>query len=280
MRKTRRQLCGALICFLLLASPGLAAKKPVVKSSPKVAAKLTVNDINAELNRLNNMITRLKVRLAKSPKKQLKSDILDKIDLLQTKRTKLKAGIALLKKGLLKPISRQGITESSVSFEAGPEEQINSLPDIELKPRSRFRYEVGATYGFFAGMTSLLAEVRVPLRMIVGPTTVNLRLVTGLTQGRDDGRRFFPVNFDLIFNFPPGWFTGVENYLGCGLNSTALTTGLKSETLGGELCYGVESEGFGGTVFGELGFAIIRTGFTPSYKGMSVLLGYRLTLGN
>lgn len=268
MRKTYRQLCGTLIGLLLLVGPGLAEIKPVA----------------AELKRLDNKIAGLKARLAKAQKKQLKADITDLINLLQAKKAKIKTNLKLRellpKKSGPKSSTRQGTTESSVSFEAGPEEPLNALPEIELKPRSRFRYEVGATYGFFAGMTSLLGEVRVPLRTVIGPTTVNLRLVTGLAQGRDDGRRFIPVNVDLIFNFPPGWFTGVENYLGCGLNYTALTTGQKSGTLGGELCYGVESEGFGGTVFGELGFAFIRTGFTPSYKGMSVLIGYRLTLGN
>ncbi|MFA4844463.1 MAG: hypothetical protein WC632_05890 [Candidatus Margulisiibacteriota bacterium] len=272
----RGQLCVGLILLLLLAGPGLAQKKPVAK--PAVKASFT--KAQAGIKQLQKQISVLKARLAKAKKKQLKADILDKIDLLQAKLAKLKAKIAPQKKSLQKPITRRAATDALASLEAGPEEQVHSSPEAEVKPRSRFRHEVGVTYGFFAGLTSVLGEVRVPLRIVFGPATVNFRLATGLAQGRVDGRRFVPVNLDLIFSFPPGWFTGVENYLGCGLNYVALTSGMKQGTVGGEVYYGVESEGFGGTVYGELGYAIVQTGFSPSYKGMTVLLGYRLTFGN
>jgi hypothetical protein len=70
----------------------------------------------------------------------------------------------------------------------------------------------------------------------------------------------------------------VENYLGVGLNYLVLTTGRRSGTVGGEAFYGIQSEGFGGMVFGEIGYAIMRTGFSASYKGASVLAGYRKPL--
>ena len=260
---------------MLLAGPGLAQKKPLAKPAAGSAAVKA----QAEIKQLAKQISVLKTRLAKAKAKQLKLDIKDKLAMLQGKLAKLKAKVSPPKKTLPKAATGRTTTEALASFEAGPDEQVGSSAEAEARPRSRFRYEFGANYGFFAGLTTVQGEFRVPLRVILGPATVNLRLATGLAQGREDSRRFIPVNLDLLFDFPPGWFTGVENYLGFGFNYLALTSGMKQGTVGGEVCYGVESGGFGGTVYGELGYAIVRTGFTPSYKGLTVLLGYRLTLG-
>ena len=88
-------------------------------------------------------------------------------------------------------------------------------------------------------------------------------------------RRFAPVMFDIVLNFPAGWFTGVENYLGGGLNYVVKMTGQTAGTVGGQIFYGIESEGFGGKLFGEIGWAALRTGFSPSQKGTTILFGYR-----
>jgi hypothetical protein len=69
--------------------------------------------------------------------------------------------------------------------------------------------------------------------------------------------------------------TGVENYLGAGLNYTVLTTGRVMGDLGGQVFYGVDSNGFGGTLFCEVGLAMLRTGFSPSQRGVTLLFGYR-----
>ncbi|MBU0629533.1 MAG: hypothetical protein KKC80_01280 [Candidatus Margulisbacteria bacterium] len=149
----------------------------------------------------------------------------------------------------------------------------------ESAERQRFLHSVGLSGGFFGGSTSLLGGVRFPLKLIFGPALTTVRLGAGLAQSRDAGLRYYPVNFDLLFCFPPGWFTGTDNYIGFGLNYVAATSLGKTGTLGGELFYGVESEGFGGTVFGEIGYAILRTGFSPSHKGATVLVGLRKVLG-
>jgi hypothetical protein len=79
----------------------------------------------------------------------------------------------------------------------------------------------------------------------------------------------------MTYNFPPDWFSGVENYLGFGLNYVVLTTGRVSGSAGGQVLYGVESEGFDGRLFGEIGYGIVRTGFSASQRGLTVMAGYR-----
>ncbi|MFA5183816.1 MAG: hypothetical protein WC405_21135 [Syntrophales bacterium] len=152
-------------------------------------------------------------------------------------------------------------------------------PAVKEVVPGAFKRSIGINGGFFGGATSLLGEFRLPLRMVFGPALTSLRVSAGLAQSRDAGTRYYPANVDLLFNFPPGWFTGTENYIGFGLNYVTATSMSKPGTIGGEVFYGVESEGFGGTVFGEVGYAILRTGFSPSHKGVTVLVGLRKVLG-
>ena len=114
---------------------------------------------------------------------------------------------------------------------------------------------------------------------IVGPAKTSLRASGSFSQTENADRRYAFAACDGILNFPAGWLTGVENYLGAGLNYTGLTSGPRSGTFGGQLFYGIESEGFGGRIFGEMGWAILRTGFSPSCRGVSVLIGYRRPVG-
>ncbi|MFC1511272.1 hypothetical protein ACFL5U_02690 [Candidatus Margulisiibacteriota bacterium] len=136
-------------------------------------------------------------------------------------------------------------------------------------------FEVGGSVGVFAGATSVSGEIRFPLLHVFGPARTSVRVAGGFAQSGDTGRRYVPVHLAGIFNFPAGWFTGVENYLGAGLNYVVYTTGRTTGSIGGELFYGVESEGFGGKLFGEMGYGMLRTGFSPSHKGMTLLVGYR-----
>jgi hypothetical protein len=158
------------------------------------------------------------------------------------------------------------------------EERVPTEEVGEVK-KPRFEFEIGGVAGLFAAATGLSGEVRFPLPYILGPATSSLRISGGLMQSEDTSRRYAPVQIDGILNFPAGWFTGVENYLGAGLNYVVLTTGRKPGTIGGEIFYGVSSEGFGGKVFGEMGWGILRTGFSPSHKGTIVLIGYRREWG-
>jgi hypothetical protein len=232
----------------------------------------------AQITKLQKEITRLKNKLAKTKVKKLRIDILDKIDADQGQINKIKNKLYPKKAEKKAPVAP---VEPFPTIEAMPEEMgVSPEAETAMKPARRsFKPEVGGVFGFFAGATTLMGEVRFPLSYVIGPATTSLRLATGLAQSRETDRRFVPLNFDVILDFPPGWLSGVENYLGAGLNYVALTSGSKQGTVGGEIFYGVQSEGFDGMVFGELGYGILRTGFSASHKGATALFGYRKPLG-
>lgn len=255
-------------------------KKPVKRlvKKPVNKAQVKAKQLKAQIAKLQKDNLRLKKRLSKARAKQLRSDILDKINVNQAK-------MAALKKKLYPPKTKPK-PKKEASLEAvvapTPETSLEGLVSAEAGAAKEriggVKPEIGAVYGLFAGATTFLGEARLPLRFIFGPATTAVRLAAGLAQSRDTTNRYVPVNLDLVFNFPPGWFSGVENYIGFGLNYVALMTGHQPGTAGGELFYGVVSDGFGGIVFGELGYAALRGGTGPSQKGTTVLVGYRHTI--
>lgn len=231
-----------------------------------------------QIVKLQKEVLRLKKKLAVTRAKRIKSDILDKLDSYQMQISKLR------KQLISKPAVPAGET-SFITVEAMPEE-IGVSAEVEesvlggeerkaLESYRRLRFEIGSSTGLFGGATILMGEARFPLRLVFGPATTSFRISTGLAQNKEMDRRYVPLNADVIFSLPPGWLSGVGNYLGGGLNYLILTTGGTSGTIGGEVFYGVESDGFGGRVFGEVGYGILRTGFTASHKGTTVMVGYR-----
>ncbi|MDD5594157.1 MAG: hypothetical protein PHG97_05415 [Candidatus Margulisbacteria bacterium] len=261
-----------LVVFLLVAGLLLSASY-AQKLTPQ-----TIKKTKAEIVKLQDEVSRLKTKLKTAKTKQLKTDILDKIDLDQARIAKLKK-LIYPKPAAKKRLTRAATVEAISTLEAiGPEETVSTESGRERR-KIGIRTEIGVVGGFFAGTTGLLGEVRVPLNVILGPAATALRASGGLAQTISTDRRFVPLNLDLIFNFPPGWFSGVENYVGAGLNYVVLTTGQKQGTVGGELFYGIQSEGFGGIVFGEMGFGILRTGFSPSSKGVTIMVGFREPMG-
>lgn len=157
-------------------------------------------------------------------------------------------------------------------------EYVPSEPEEERETK-RFKFEIGGAVGLFAAATALNGELRFPLPYIFGPAVTSFRIAGGYAQSVDMGRRYASLQIDGIFNYPPGWFTGVDNYLGAGLNYVVLTSGRTSGSFGGEVFYGVEGTGFGGKLFGEIGYGILRTGFSPSHGGTTLLVGYRREWG-
>jgi hypothetical protein len=264
-----RKIPILLFVFLLITSAGFAAKLPI--KAIKSYKKQVVN-YQKEINRLN-------VRLKKAKAKQLRLDIKDKIDLNQAKIKKLKN--ILYPKPAKKPIRavlrRPPTAEANPSLEASPEEVITK--ETVAVRRIGINYEAGLHGGVFAGTSGIFAGIRAPLGIVIGPAVTAVRLSAGLTQTMSTDRRYAPVSLDLVFNFPPGFFSGVENYLGGGLNYPVRTTGGQAGTVGGELFYGIQSEGFGGIVFGELGFGLLRSGIVPASSGLIVMVGFREPLG-
>jgi hypothetical protein len=258
--------------LLLISTAGFAQKKLTLKQ---------IKNNKAQIVKLQKEVNRLKLRLKKAKTKQLKLDIKDKLSSDQAKIVKIKNILypkfkPKLKKKMAKLPVRPPTAEAMPSLEAGPEESL-SREAVKTR-RIGVNYEAGLHGGVFAGTGGFFVGARVPLGLVLGPAVTALRLSAGLAQTMSGDRRYVPVSLDLVLNFPPGFFSGVENYLGGGLNYAARTNGGQG-TVGGELFYGVQSEGFGGIVFGELGFAILRSGFAPSSSGLIVMIGFREPLG-
>ncbi|MCU0641691.1 MAG: 5-bromo-4-chloroindolyl phosphate hydrolysis family protein [Candidatus Margulisbacteria bacterium] len=266
-----------LIGCLLLTFGGLAAyAAPSLSRAEIVKYKAQLAKHEQEINRLQK-----KLKLTRKP--ELRGQIIDKIDLNRAQALKIKQRLYPRPAKPAAPVSTRGRAislEASVTLETGVIENVSTAEGAARKEVriSVARHEIGVVGGLLAGTTAMLGEIRVPLRWVFGPATAVVRLSAGLAQGNNAAQRLVPINADLLLNFPPGWFTGVDNYLGGGLNFVAATSDGKPGTLGGQLCYGIVSDGFGGLIFGELGYGVLRTGFSPSYKGGTVMVGFRKAL--
>lgn len=198
------------------------------------------------------------------------------------KKAKPKAKAKSTAKPKVSPPKPKVVTEEAVTKEMLSTAEVEGSDFTGQKKfvarYKKVRFEIGASAGFFSGITALLVEARVPLKPVIGAATTSFRFSAGLGQNNDANMRFVPANFDLLLNFPPGWLTGVRNYLGFGVNYLVMVSG-KGGTFGGELIYGVESEGFEGVVFGEVGFASLQTTRPSTQRGLTVLAGYRHALG-
>ncbi len=166
-------------------------------------------------------------------------------------------------------------TGEAWSVEMVSEEAVASGEVLTKNADKKPHIEIGGRAGLFAAATGIFGELRFPLLRVIGPATTSLRLSCGFVQGESASRRFVPVCFDGMLNFPAGYITGVENYLGGGINYLALTNGRVPGSFGGEVFYGVEGSGFGGKLFGEIGSSFMRTGFSAAQKGTSLMVGYR-----
>lgn len=255
----------ALIILLIAAGAVFGASEQEV-----ARLKTKITKVKAEITRLQKKLGREKTAAKKNQLKALIKDQNQTLSILNAKLAKQTAPVVRPPvPAAPEPVTRE-LTEEALE---------TSSPEAGVASRKRINFEVGGTVGLFAGAISGLGELRFPHRFIVGPANVSFRLAGGFSQSRDGGRRYVPVCLDGILNFPPGWFSGVNNYIGAGLNYVALTTGRVPGSWGGQIFYGVESEGFGGQLFGELGYAVLRTGFSSAHLGTTVLAGYRTDFG-
>jgi len=237
-------------------------------------------EINNQLLKIQKEIDRLESKLKMISAPQRRAAINELIDGHRARMKKLEAELEEIYDALLQdtPFPEVKVSATPEVLPYVPEaitEEGAPLEGAVMENRKHFKFEIGGTVGLFAGATGMFGEIRLPLNYVLGPATSSLRLAGGLAQSEDESRRYAPVNVDGVLNFPPGWFTGVENYLGAGLNYVVLTSGRKEGTVGGEVFYGIEGEGFGGKLFGEMGWGVLRTGFTPSHKGTTIMFGYR-----
>jgi hypothetical protein len=134
---------------------------------------------------------------------------------------------------------------------------------------------VGLSAGYFGGIPSMAAEIW--FRDIFDTAKLNLRTGARYAQGADADnvtRKNALVFLDGIFFLHDE--TNLKTYLGGGLNFLAYTTGQKSGSVGGELYLGLEAGSWhSGSFYVEAGYGDIRTGFSPSLKGLTVAIGYK-----
>jgi hypothetical protein len=231
----------------------------------------SIAELKLQIKKLQTEINQMKEKKASKKKIGEKEDKRDSLIRQQAKleKNKLQKQRALANKK--NELQTAEAFSENFSSEAVEETGIT----IEARRVPLFRGELGATMGMFAAATGLFGELRFPLNSTIGPAATGCRLAGGYVQSADAGRKYVTVQGDGILNFPAGWLTGVDNYLGAGINYVVLTSGRVPGTIGGEIFYGVEGDGFGGKLFGELGYGVLRTGFSSSHKGTTVLFGYR-----
>jgi hypothetical protein len=252
-----KRLFFLLLLLLIISTPSFAQE--IEDNESKIL------EINEKIVKIEAEIIRLDEKLLMTDSKGKEIQLQGIIDSHKKRIERLRTELSALDK----EETPEEIPE--ISLEVSPEVKEEIIPEKE----PRIKFEIGGLAGLFAGSTSFIGELRYDLKSVYGAATTTLRLAGGFSQSEDMTRRYAPVFIDLILNYPPGIFSGVNNYIGLGLNYTVLTSGQVAGSIGGELFYGVESEGFGGKLFGEMGYGVLDTGFGPQSKGITLLIGFR-----
>ncbi|MFA6431042.1 MAG: hypothetical protein WCV91_01455, partial [Candidatus Margulisiibacteriota bacterium] len=229
--------------------------KDQLYQTKKASKPLSIEEKSAKIK---NEITKLNAKLPKIKSSREKERIEELIKGYKRTQSALLESIPPLiitKRFIEAPTSEVPSAEAYIPTEA--EDTITKAWENKLKA-SKFKIEIGLDYGYYSGITGVLGEIRAPFKFIVGPAVVSSRITAGLLQNKS-GFRYAPVGFDIIINYPPGWITPAESYIGAGLNYPVLTSGRQTGKVGGAVFYGVEGEGFGGTIYCELGYGILRS---------------------
>lgn len=150
--------------------------------------------------------------------------------------------------------------------------------EIKRVPAQIKTFQYGLFGGYLAGLPAVLAEVR--FSDAPGQKTKSLRFGGGLAVGSDSNnvqRKHALVLLEGIYHFDPLYTLGVNSYLGVGFNYDVYTTNRTSGSVGGQFYFGLENGTISsGQLFAEIGYGIIRTGFSPSNRGLTLMFGARL----
>jgi hypothetical protein len=153
------------------------------------------------------------------------------------------------------------------------------LSPIDAKKSGRLYspFEFGISLGLLAGIPGASVEYKWNQPLEIDPFSLKAGVM--YAQGKDPAgaeRKNALVFLDGIYRFssPVKRDNGV--YLGGGLNYLAYTTGQVQGAVGGEIYIGIDSlirktE----SVYVELGYGLIRTGFSPDFNGWNAMIGYR-----
>ena len=154
-----------------------------------------------------------------------------------------------------------------------PVQAAPSLEVVRLVPVAPLKTtQLGLAGGLLGGLPAVIGEVR--FFEPFGLAATSLRLGAGYAAGNE--RKHALVLAEGIYHFNPPGTPGINSYVGGGLNYDAYTTGRVSGSVGGEVYYGLEAGTLNsGQVYAEVGYGKIRTGFSPSSSGLSVVAGVR-----
>ena len=147
---------------------------------------------------------------------------------------------------------------------------------VEVKPALPHQGpELGLSAGLFGAIPSVAGEIW--FHKFLGLEGTGVKVGFRYAQGKDAGevmRKNAVISLDGTIDLNQG--PGAIFYLAGGPNYLAYTTGQKSGTLGGEVYLGVqEGSPAYGSLYAEAGYSAIRTGFSPSYKGLDLNLGFK-----
>ncbi|MBU0687407.1 MAG: hypothetical protein KKB81_06135 [Candidatus Margulisbacteria bacterium] len=184
-------------------------------------------------------------------------------------------------------IQKQRIREAKLIREIegpGPEPVVQPVTPVKepklivITPEEkRPTLEMGLGVGLVAGMTGAIGNIRFNDPMDIKRGTLKVGL--GYAQGADTAgltRKHVILFVDWIYRLVPFGNRGIWSYLGGGFNYDAYTTGQVSGSAGGQAYYGIEGRAGAGSYYAEAGYGLVRTGFSPNYSGVTLLVGYRI----
>jgi hypothetical protein len=169
--------------------------------------------------------------------------------------------------------------------DAPPPPVYPKLPPSKVRtgtgPASRFwvPLDLAVSVGIHSGIGALLIDQKwsQPLGVKDSALKTGIAYALGKDQDRVE-RNNYLVYVDGIYMLPfiINGYGDNKPYLGGGLNYLVLTSGSKSGTVGGEAYLGIESHLQNWDKhYAEVGYSAIRTGFSPTYKGLYFTVGYR-----
>jgi len=125
--------------------------------------------------------------------------------------------------------------------------------------------------GYFAGIPA--ASLSLQYFNLFRQFSVSGRVGITYAQGQD--RKNALISLDGLYHPEADYLLGLHSYVGAGVNYNAYTTGQKSGAFGGQLFCGLEGESPSGIYFLEIGYGALRTGFSPSFKGSTLQVGFK-----
>jgi len=153
-------------------------------------------------------------------------------------------------------------------------------PPKREKPMLQPALEAGLSLGFFANIPAVGAELR--WHNLMEMERVSAKTGVIYAQGEDankTNRRHVLLFLDGIYRLDSMAMRGAGTYVGAGVNYLAQTSGRVAGTWAGEVYVGLDSRiSKKEVLYVELGYGYIRTGFSPTYRGLNATIGYRWSL--